>query len=138
MTDAHVEVAQQSKARRKDDFLIAFSPVIAEATSTAYKGATNEVQQKLRRVVEVWRQRAIFDLPIQEAIESRIDGTWTVCHIIASWMPLFKGTLLTHLQSLTRFVELARKDFLTAVAYSLEGAEAYPASSSRLSHLSKL
>lgn len=55
----HVEVAQQSKARKKDDFLIAFSPVIAEATATAYKGATNEVQQKLRRVVEVWRQRLI-------------------------------------------------------------------------------
>ncbi|KAI1001400.1 hypothetical protein K3495_g6798 [Podosphaera aphanis] len=67
------EVAQQSKARRKDDFLIAFSPVIAEATATAYKGATSEVQNKLRRVVEVWRQRQIFESPIQEAIEARID-----------------------------------------------------------------
>ncbi|KAH9209921.1 RNA polymerase II-binding domain-containing protein [Leptodontidium sp. 2 PMI_412] len=67
------EVAQQSKARRKDDFLVAFSPVIAEATACAYKGATNEVQQKLRRVVEVWRQRQIFEIPIQEAIETRID-----------------------------------------------------------------
>lgn len=69
-----IEVAQQSKARRKDDFLVAFSPVIAEATACAYKGATNEVQQKLRRVVEVWRQRQIFEIPIQEAIETRIDG----------------------------------------------------------------
>ncbi|TVY34110.1 UPF0400 protein [Lachnellula subtilissima] len=51
------EVAQQSKARHKDDFLIAFSPVIAEATATAYKGATNE----------------IFDVGIQESIETRID-----------------------------------------------------------------
>ncbi|CZT51097.1 probable RTT103 Regulator of Ty1 Transposition [Rhynchosporium secalis] len=67
------EVAQQSKARRKDDFLVAFSPVIAEATACAYKGATNEVQQKLRRVVEVWRSRQIFEIPIQESIESRID-----------------------------------------------------------------
>jgi regulator of Ty1 transposition protein 103 len=67
-------VAQQSKARRKDDFLIAFSPVIAEATASAYKGATNEVQQKLRRVVEVWRQRQIFEIPIQDAIEARIEG----------------------------------------------------------------
>lgn len=75
MTFGVVEVAQQSKARRKDDFLVAFSPVIAEATACAYKGATNEVQQKLRRVVEVWRQRQIFELPIQEAIENRIDGT---------------------------------------------------------------
>src|ERR1700760_3569679 len=74
MSSGIVEVAQQSKARRKDDFLIAFSPVIAEATATAYKGATGEVQNKLRRVVEVWRQRQIFEQPIQEAIEARIDG----------------------------------------------------------------
>lgn len=68
------EVAQQSKARRKDDFLIAFSPVIAEATSTAYKGATSDVQNKLKRVVEVWRQRQIFEIPIQDAVEARIEG----------------------------------------------------------------
>ena len=51
--------------------------MIAEAAATAYKGATNEVQQKLRRVVEVWRQRQIFEQPIQLAIEARIDGTIT-------------------------------------------------------------
>lgn len=67
------EVAQQSKARRKDDFLLAFSPIIAESTAIAYKGATNEVQQKLRRVVEVWRQRQIFESTIQDAIEARTD-----------------------------------------------------------------
>ena len=66
------EVVQQSKARRKDDFLVAFSPVIAEATATAYKGATNDVQEKIRRTVEVWTQRRIFDKPIQEAVEGRI------------------------------------------------------------------
>ncbi|KAI9887142.1 MAG: hypothetical protein M1823_001049 [Watsoniomyces obsoletus] len=67
------EVAQQSKARRKNDFLIAFSPIITEATAIAYRGATNEVQQKLKRVVEVWRQRQIFETPIQDAIEARVD-----------------------------------------------------------------
>ncbi|RFU29985.1 hypothetical protein B7463_g6366, partial [Scytalidium lignicola] len=67
------EVVQQSKARRKDDFLIAFSPVIAEATAIAYKGASNDIQTKLRRVVEVWRERRIFEIPIQEAIEARIE-----------------------------------------------------------------
>ncbi|KAL3475623.1 DUF618 domain protein [Aspergillus californicus] len=67
------EVAQQSKARRKDDFLIAFSPIIAEAAATAYKGSSNDIQQKIRRVVEVWRQRAIFEPPIQDAIEARVD-----------------------------------------------------------------
>jgi hypothetical protein len=74
MACAFTEVAQQSKARNKNEFLTAFAPVIAEATATAYKGATNDVQGKLRRVVEVWRQRSVFELPIQEAIESRIEG----------------------------------------------------------------
>ncbi|PYH96793.1 DUF618-domain-containing protein [Aspergillus ellipticus CBS 707.79] len=67
------EVAQQSRARRKEDFLIAFSPIIAEATATAYKGSSNDIQQKIRRVVEVWRQRGIFEVPIQDAVEARVD-----------------------------------------------------------------
>ncbi|KAL2809699.1 RNA polymerase II-binding domain-containing protein [Aspergillus granulosus] len=73
------EVAQQSRARRKEDFLIAFSPIIAEAVATAYKGSSNDIQQKLRRVVEVWRQRSIFELPIQEAVEARVDGRASPC-----------------------------------------------------------
>ncbi|KAL8708498.1 MAG: hypothetical protein Q9220_006656 [cf. Caloplaca sp. 1 TL-2023] len=66
------EVVQQSKARRKEDFLVSFSPVIAEATATAYRGATNDVQEKIRRTVEVWSQRRIFEKTIQEAVEARI------------------------------------------------------------------
>lgn len=67
------EVVQQSRARSKTDFLIAFEPLIADATALAYKGASQEVQAKLRRVVEVWRQRGIFDLRIQEQAEKRLD-----------------------------------------------------------------
>ncbi|TDZ21449.1 UPF0400 protein [Colletotrichum orbiculare MAFF 240422] len=67
------EVTQQSKARHKEDFLVAFSPVIAEATSLAYKGAPAEIQGKLRRVVDVWKDRFIFEPPIQQVIEARID-----------------------------------------------------------------
>jgi regulator of Ty1 transposition protein 103 len=68
------EVAQQTKARHKEDFVLAFSPVLAEATATAYKGATSDVQNKLRRVVQVWRERNIFEQPIQDAIEARLQG----------------------------------------------------------------
>ncbi|KAJ9666190.1 hypothetical protein H2201_003624 [Coniosporium apollinis] len=67
------EVVQQSKARKKNEFVAAFSPIIAEATTTAYKGATHDVQQKLRRVIEVWRQRLIFDPAIQDAVERGVD-----------------------------------------------------------------
>ncbi|EQB57571.1 hypothetical protein CGLO_02281 [Colletotrichum gloeosporioides Cg-14] len=67
------EVTQQSKARHKEDFLVAFSPVVAEATALAYKGAPAEIQNKIRRVVDVWKDRFIFEPPIQQAIEARID-----------------------------------------------------------------
>ncbi|KAJ5776066.1 uncharacterized protein N7511_001077 [Penicillium nucicola] len=67
------EVAQQSKARGKDDFLIAFSPIVVEATAAAYKGNSNDFQQRIRRVVEVWRQRNVFERPILDAVEATID-----------------------------------------------------------------
>ncbi|KAF2492782.1 DUF618-domain-containing protein [Lophium mytilinum] len=67
------EICQQSKARRKLDFVNSFAPLMAEATANAYKGASSDVQGKLRRVVEVWRQRAIFDNPTQDGIEKQLD-----------------------------------------------------------------
>jgi len=67
------EVVQQSKARRKAEFVNAYAPIIADATAIAYKGSTGDVQGKLRRVVEVWRQRVIFDGPTQDAIEKALD-----------------------------------------------------------------
>lgn len=44
-----------------------------EAISTAYRSSPPEVQSKIRRVVEVWRTRNVFEVPTQEAIEARID-----------------------------------------------------------------
>ncbi|KAJ5090218.1 hypothetical protein N7532_008902 [Penicillium argentinense] len=75
------EVAQQSKARNREEFLIAFSPIIAEATATAYKGASDDIQGRMRRVVEVWRQRNVFEGPIQEAIEARVNGSFCLVYL---------------------------------------------------------
>lgn len=47
---------------------------MAEATSIAYKGAPSEVQVRLRRVVDIWKDRAIFEKPIQDAIDARLNG----------------------------------------------------------------
>ncbi|KAK4148215.1 RNA polymerase II-binding domain-containing protein [Dichotomopilus funicola] len=66
------EVTQQSKARHKEDFLQAFSPFIADATSVAYKGASVDVQGKLRRVVDVWRERNIFGKEVLEDLNNRL------------------------------------------------------------------
>lgn len=67
------EIVQNSRARRKDDFPNAFSPIMPEAAQTTYRSSTTEVQQKIRRLVEVWRVRNVFEGPIQDAIEARLD-----------------------------------------------------------------
>lgn len=48
--------------------------MIAEATALAFKDATNDAQSKLRRVVEVWRQRSIWDPNVQADVEARVEG----------------------------------------------------------------
>jgi len=49
------------------------SQLIGEATAIAYKGATLDLQGRIRRVVVVWRDRQIFDPAVQMDIESRLD-----------------------------------------------------------------
>jgi regulator of Ty1 transposition protein 103 len=60
--------------RKKEEFLRAFEPILAEATESAYKGSPADIQNKIRRVVEVWRQRNIFNPAIQQQVEKRING----------------------------------------------------------------
>jgi len=48
--------------------------IIAEATATAYKGASNDIQEKLGRVVKVWKDRNVFEAPILEAVRTRMNG----------------------------------------------------------------
>lgn len=67
------EIVQQSKIRKKDEFVKSYDPIIAEATAAAYKGSPSEIQNKIRRVVEVWRQRLVFSKHVQDQIESAID-----------------------------------------------------------------
>ncbi|TKA21796.1 hypothetical protein B0A50_08726 [Salinomyces thailandicus] len=66
------EVVQQSRARGKPDFLNAFEPLIAEATAVAYKGQSADVHSKIRRVVDVWRQRTVFDPRILDGVDARL------------------------------------------------------------------
>ena len=44
-----------------------------EAVQTAYRSSTPEIQQKIRRVAEVWRTRNVFEEPILQAIATRLD-----------------------------------------------------------------
>lgn len=67
------EITQTSKMRKKEEFLRAYEPILAEATTVAYKGSPHDIQNKIRRVVEVWRQRQIFNQAVQQAVEKSID-----------------------------------------------------------------
>jgi regulator of Ty1 transposition protein 103 len=68
------EITQTSKMRKKEEFLRAYEPLIAEATAAAYKGSPSDLQNKIRRVVEVWRQRQIFSQAVQQNIERQLNG----------------------------------------------------------------
>ncbi len=46
-----------------------------EAIQTAYRSSPPEIQGKIRRVVEVWRTRNVFEIPILDATEARMDET---------------------------------------------------------------
>jgi regulator of Ty1 transposition protein 103 len=72
-TDIITEIVQQAKIRKKEEFIRAYEPIMVEATSIAYKGSPGEAQNKIRRVVEVWRQRAVFNPQLQQQIEGALD-----------------------------------------------------------------
>ena len=67
------DIVQNARARKRAEFPDAFSPLMAEAIQTAYRSSAPEIQGKIRRVVEVWRTRNVFETPILDAIESRIE-----------------------------------------------------------------
>jgi hypothetical protein len=68
------EITQTSKMRKKEEFLRAFEPILADATQVAYKGSPGDTQNKIRRVVEVWRQRQIFNPAVQQEVEKKLNG----------------------------------------------------------------
>lgn len=65
------DIVQNARARKRAEFPDAFAPLMAEAIQTAYRSSPPEIQSKIRRVVEVWRLRNVFEIPILEAIEAR-------------------------------------------------------------------
>lgn len=66
------EVVQQTKARNKKEFVEAFEGIIIESLELSYKGASTEVQQKLKRVVDVWRHRSVFSRQTVQGLEDKI------------------------------------------------------------------
>lgn len=59
------------------------SQIIAEACEVAYKQAPPEIQNKIRRVIQVWRERSIFETEVQNGIEKRLDGMWDLLPVLS-------------------------------------------------------
>ncbi|OAG02728.1 DUF618-domain-containing protein [Paraphaeosphaeria sporulosa] len=67
------EIVQQSKIRKKEEFLRAFDPIIVGGSTQAYKGSPPDIQSKMRRVFEVWKSRQVFRPQILEELERGLD-----------------------------------------------------------------
>ena len=67
------DIVQNSRARKRSEFPDAFAPLMPEAVQTAYRSSTAETQQKIRRVLDVWKLRTTFDLSIIQAIDTRLE-----------------------------------------------------------------
>lgn len=67
------DIVQNAKARKRPEFPNSFSPIIADAVQQAYRSSTPDIQNKIRRVVDVWKTRGVFEESILQAIQNRID-----------------------------------------------------------------
>lgn len=67
------DIVQNARARKRPEFPNAFAPIIADAIQQSYRSATADIQNKIKRVVEVWGTRAVFEESILTAIQGRID-----------------------------------------------------------------
>ncbi|KAK9461724.1 RNA polymerase II-binding domain-containing protein [Lipomyces oligophaga] len=67
------EVVQQSKARKRDEFLKAFLPIITESIESAYRATNKEFQAKIKRVVDVWSQREVFPPTVIAELQTALD-----------------------------------------------------------------
>lgn len=68
------EIMQQAKVRNKPEFIHCFGTKVAEAASLAYKGGSQDVQQKVRRVIEIWRERRVLDSNTLKDTEATLNG----------------------------------------------------------------
>ncbi|KAG5357639.1 UPF0400 protein [Yarrowia sp. C11] len=65
------DVVQQAKAKKRDEFIEAFSTVIVDGIVSTYREGNNDLRNKIKRVVEVWEQRQVFRPDVIEEINSK-------------------------------------------------------------------
>ncbi|RPA87452.1 DUF618-domain-containing protein [Ascobolus immersus RN42] len=63
------EVVQTSRNRKKEEFINAFAPIIGGSTISAYRETPAPIAEKIRRVVQVWKERSVFPEAVLKQIE---------------------------------------------------------------------
>lgn len=90
------EVIQQSKIKRKTEFVEAFGKVLPCALPKAYAQSDLPTRDRIMRVVRVWRDRNVFDSQTQLNIEQALKSAG---ESIASSVPADLVTLVQHYSS---------------------------------------
>ncbi|PKY55196.1 DUF618-domain-containing protein [Rhizophagus irregularis] len=68
------DVCQNSR-RKGPEFIREFRKVLPDAVEHAYRHATADVQNKIRRVVNIWEEREVFDRDFLNELRKRFAGT---------------------------------------------------------------
>lgn len=66
------DIVQNAKARKRSEFPNAFAPIIAEAVQHAYRSSPTDIQGKVKRLLEVWKTRHVFEESILAAVDARV------------------------------------------------------------------
>lgn len=69
------EVVQQSKIKQREQFVDAFATVIPQTLAAAYAQVPSQVQDRINRVVSVWKDRRIFSPSVLSDIEARLNNS---------------------------------------------------------------
>lgn len=66
------EVVQQSRARKREEFTGAFASVVPDALADTYKQVPKDVKERIKRVIDVWKQRMVFPPETLEVIDNKV------------------------------------------------------------------
>lgn len=66
------EVVQQSRARKREEFTGAFAAVVPDALADTYRQVPSDVKDRIKRVIDVWKQRMVFPQETLEIIDNKV------------------------------------------------------------------
>lgn len=101
------EVIQQSKIKRKTEFVEAFAKVLPFSLPKAYAQSDLPTRDRVMRVVRVWRDRNVFEPQVQLQIEQALKSAG---ESIASSVPADLVTLVQHYSSLMNAAQSSNGD----------------------------